>query len=164
MLWRGIDHQPQIRTKKTHVALRPMGLTLIIPLRNSTNVPLQRTLSESTQHRSSAQVPFDWDVHICNVVQNKVDQGFIPHFANVFDKRLWCQGSAHFKCSQSILCEGIIEILDDYRDTLCQLQFARFRKTHYCFRRLPAAQLSWLDLTRQQNLWLLSFVVREEAQ
>lgn len=60
-------------------------------------------------------LPFDWDVHIRNVVQDKIDKRFVPIFADVFYERLRLERLPRSVCCQSILGERIIKIVDDYQ-------------------------------------------------
>jgi hypothetical protein len=61
-----------IRVIEAHVALRPIGLTLIIPLRNSTNVPLVDSIRVDIRH-GGVNMPLYGDVQVSHVVEDEVD-------------------------------------------------------------------------------------------
>lgn len=69
------------------LAFLPIGLTLIIPFRNSTKVPLLILISLLFKQQNE-RIPLDWDVHVSDVVQDEVDKLFVLVFANELDKRL----------------------------------------------------------------------------
>lgn len=59
--------------EKAYVAFLPIGLMLIIPLRNSMNVPLQKY--SIVRHKCVAydiNVPLDWNVQVGDVMQDEV--------------------------------------------------------------------------------------------
>ena len=65
-----------------YVAFRPIGLTLTIPLRNSTNVPLQSRNVYSKPHNTNiTNSPFDRKIEVCNVMKNIVHEWFITFFS-----------------------------------------------------------------------------------
>ena len=96
-----------------------MGLTLIIPLRNSTKVPLDTltgycVLSTIIGRRGrGAGLPFDWNIQVGNVVQNEVHKRLVSLLAEELDERLRWQGLAKFVGDETVLSERIVELADD---------------------------------------------------
>lgn len=67
-----------------------MGLTLIIPLRNSTKVPLH-TIQSQFLSEMNIKLPLDWDIHICDIVQHEVYQLLVFILPKPFYKGLGFQ-------------------------------------------------------------------------
>lgn len=59
-------------------------------------------------------LPFDWDIHVGDVVEDKIDKNFVSIFADVFDERLRFEGFPSFVCYQSIFRKRVIKIIDGY--------------------------------------------------
>lgn len=77
----------------THVALRPMGLTLIIPFRNSMNVPLESAVGSARRHRgrwaaSRRDIPLNREIYVGEIVENEVSEGFVAVLADKLDEGL----------------------------------------------------------------------------
>lgn len=62
------------RLSETYVAFLPIGLTFIIPLRNSTNVPLRRDSVKKTIIQRSYHEPLDWNIDFRQVTKYEVDE------------------------------------------------------------------------------------------
>ena len=93
------------------MALRPTGLTLIIPLRNSTNVPLHQ-LAYDIEH-IFARVPLYWYVQIRDIVQYESNQHFVLLLADEFDKGLRFQFLTKLIRRQSVFPKRVVKILSD---------------------------------------------------
>jgi hypothetical protein len=67
-----------------------MGLTLIIPFRNSTKVPLLDQFQSGWRllGEQYVSVPLNRDVQVCHVMQDEVDKLFIAFFSDELDERL----------------------------------------------------------------------------
>jgi len=57
---------------------------------------------------------FNGDIQIRDVMQDEVDERLIPVFANVLNKRLRRELCSQFVGGQPVLCESIIEFIDDW--------------------------------------------------
>jgi hypothetical protein len=69
-----------------------MGETLIIPLRNSINVPLiSRSFVQACRGKKKGRLlrlPFDGNIQVGNVMEDETDELLVLVLADVFDKRL----------------------------------------------------------------------------
>ena len=90
----------------TYEQLRPIGETLIMPLRYSTNVPLGSVVSYgskgSTPHgevRNYASSPLDGNIQLADVAQDEVDQFLILLLPDFFDEACGFQLSTEFERS-----------------------------------------------------------------
>lgn len=101
------------RLSETYVAFLPIGLTFIIPLRNSTNVPLRldetKTIVQGSYHE-----PFNWDVDFRQVAKNEVDEFLVLFLPYEVDERLCCQRLPETKSGQSVLCETKVNVVEDW--------------------------------------------------
>ena len=68
------------------MAFLPMGLTLIIPLRNSTKVPLLTVSASGMKYPTESASPFDRNVQIRNVMQDKVHEDLVFILADILDE------------------------------------------------------------------------------
>ena len=98
----------------TYVALRPMGLTLTIPFRNSTKVPL-RTLSIWWVTEETNHLPLYRKVHVGEVVENEIDEFLVFVFTEILYEGLRFQPLSHLECSKAALRESVIKVLGNYR-------------------------------------------------
>ena len=71
---------------EAHVALRPIGLTLVMPFRNSTNVPLVDSIRVDITQRNGRVMPLYRDIQVRHVVEDEIDQLLIALFADKFDE------------------------------------------------------------------------------
>ena len=69
-----------------YVAFLPMGLTLIIPLRNSTKVPLLTVSAFGVKYLTGGASPFNRNVQICDVMQDKVHEDLVFILADILDE------------------------------------------------------------------------------
>jgi hypothetical protein len=63
--------------------------------------------------REGRSIPFNWDVHIGNVVQNEIDETLVPVLSDILDKRLGLEDLAHLVGRKPILGKCVIKILDN---------------------------------------------------
>ena len=69
-----------------------MGLTFIMPLRNSTKVPLKVSMSDDDiVNERFLSSPFDWDVQVSEVAKYEVDETLVAILAQEFNERLGCE-------------------------------------------------------------------------
>ena len=100
----------------SYVAFRPMGLTLIIPLRNSTKVPLV-TVNKCPNPNDLAGVsPFNRDIQVRDVMQDEVHERLIPIFTNGLNKRLGWKLFSQFVGGQPVLSKSVIEFIDNCKE------------------------------------------------
>jgi hypothetical protein len=59
-------------------------------------------------------IPLYWNVKVCHVVQDEVDELLVAFFAHVFDKRLGLKLFTQPIRRQAILCKCKVEIVDDW--------------------------------------------------
>lgn len=64
-------------------------------------------------HRDGGSIPFDWDVHIGNVMQNEIDETLVPVLSDILDKRLGLEDLAHLVGGKAILGKCVIKILNN---------------------------------------------------
>jgi hypothetical protein len=108
-------------------ALRPIGETLIMPLRNSTNVPLSTSIGgkEGLVGQIWRRVgrgdgrgrngPLDGDVHVGNVVEDEVDERLVLLLADKLDERLGRERLAELVRRQAVLGKAEVKAADDWR-------------------------------------------------
>jgi hypothetical protein len=108
-------------------ALRPIGETLIMPLRNSTNVPLSTSVGgkEGLVGQIWRRVgrgdgrgrngPLDGDVHVGNVVEDEVDERLVLLLADKLDERLGRERLAELVRRQAVLGKAEVKAADDWR-------------------------------------------------
>ena len=94
------------------MAFLPMGLTLIIPLRNSTKVPLLTVSASEAMHPTEGASPFNGNVQIRNVMQDKVHEDLVFILANIIDERWRRKLFSEFVRRQSILCKRVVEFIN----------------------------------------------------
>ena len=117
-----------------YVALRPIGLTLIIPLRNSINVPLyiptpeksksvsnpgtseyyqtgKATITRRSKEERRGDRPFYWDVQIGDVVQDKVGELLVLLLSQPADEGLLRKLFAKLVRCEAVLGEEVVEII-----------------------------------------------------
>ena len=106
-----------VRTHKitTYVALRPSGLTLTIPLRNSTKVPLRNCIKPSVFCLSpwTTHVPFDGKIEVRDIMKTEIDKGFVALLSHKIDERSRWERLPKLPGCQSVLSECIVKLIDD---------------------------------------------------
>lgn len=86
-----------------------------MPLRNSTNVPLEtheQLLSRAVDNKFN-NPPLDRNVHICNVVKNKVYKWLVLVLADPFDERLRRQFFSELVGCETVLGKTKVEIINN---------------------------------------------------
>jgi hypothetical protein len=63
--------------------------------------------------REGRGIPFNWDVHIGDVMQNEIDEPLVPVLSDILDKRLGLEDLAHLVGRKTVLGKCIIKILDN---------------------------------------------------
>ena len=99
----------------TYLAFLPIGLTLIIPLRNSTKVPLEKRVSTKSRKIFGLEMtlPFDRDVHVCDIMKNEIHEWLVLLLADPFDERLRLKLFSELVSNKAVLGEGVVKIVDD---------------------------------------------------
>ncbi len=85
-----------------------------MPFRNSTKVPLIESVSIRWRllGEIGVSVPLNRDVQVRHVMQDEVNKLFIAFFSDKLDERLRLKWFAQSICSEPILRECKIEIID----------------------------------------------------
>ena len=94
-----------------------MGETLTMPLRNSTNVPLQSRPRDQRQvrpHPLPPDAPLDGNVQIRQVVQDEVDQRLVLLLAEPVDKGLRRELLALLVRRQPVLREAVVPLRENW--------------------------------------------------
>jgi hypothetical protein len=69
--------------------------------------------SEINEIKRNRRAPFDWYVHVSNVMKREVDQRFVAIFTQEADERLRWQFFSEFVRRQTILRKTVVEIMND---------------------------------------------------
>ena len=149
----------------SYVAFLPMGLTLIIPLRNSTKVPLA-TVSKGPWSEGSrwGAVPFNGDIQIRNVTQYEVHKRLILVFADMLDKRLRRELFSQFVGSQPVLRKRVIEFIGNCKEEAEAMRSNWDVETDQGCHRWLIVQRSLRNLSHPRTQWRLSFAARTGAR
>jgi hypothetical protein len=99
-----------------YLAFLPMGETLIMPFRNSMKVPLMTgTVSVlSDTAKAPSYEPLDWDIEVCHVVKDELDHLLVAVLSDMLDEAGRSELFAKLVGSQAVLCEAVVEVIDDW--------------------------------------------------
>lgn len=94
-------------------ALRPMGETLIMPLRNSIKVPLDLSAPGALLYPQQEKlVPLDRNIQIRDLMQDKVRHLLVFFLAQPLDKVVARQGLSEPEGSEAVLGKTVVEQID----------------------------------------------------
>jgi hypothetical protein len=94
----------------------PLALPCPCHASSSLSLPSWKTFSTGNDRPETKNAPLDRDIHISDIVQDKVYQRLVPVLAQEVDKGLGGEGLAKLVGGQAVLGEAVVKVVDRWSE------------------------------------------------